>query len=58
MLTEAENLGRAGSILCKGDAWRMPLPDSRFDVVWGQDSWPHAEGLFEECARVAGPGGL
>ena len=57
LLTEAENLTEQVSFV-QGDAWRMPLPENRYDLVWGQDSWPHAGGLFEECARVLKPGGL
>lgn len=41
----------------QGDALRMPFPDGVFDVVWGQDAWPHRPGLFDECARVLRPGG-
>jgi SAM-dependent methyltransferase len=42
----------------QGDALRMPFPAETFDVVWGQDAWPHRLGLFEECARVLRPGGV
>ncbi len=56
MLTEAEKLSKQVSFL-QGDMWQMPLEDGIFDVVWGQDSWPHAAGLFEECARVLRPQG-
>ncbi len=56
-LTEAEYLTQQVDFI-QGDAWQMPLCDNRFDVVWGQDSWPHADGLFEECARVLVPGGV
>jgi len=57
ILTEAENLTERVRFI-QGDAWDMPFADSQFDVVWGQDSWPHREGLFEECARVLRPEGI
>ncbi len=41
----------------QGDAFDMPFNSDGFDVVWGQDSWPHAPGLFEECSRVLKPEG-
>ncbi len=41
----------------QGDAWNMPFAGESFQVVWGQDSWFHEEGLFEECARVLKPNG-
>ena len=56
LLTEAEGLADRVSFI-QGDAWDMPLEEDRFDVVWGQDSWAHEEGLFTECARVLKPGG-
>jgi len=42
----------------QGDALHMPFPDGAFDVVWGQDAWPHRPGLFDECARVLRGGGV
>ena len=38
-----------------GDATAMPLPDSRYDVLIGQESWlhiPDKAALIQQCARV------
>jgi len=38
-----------------GDATAMPLPDSRYDVLIGQESWLHIldkAALIQQCARV------
>jgi len=43
-----------------GDATRMPLQDSDYDVVIGQESWlhiPDKPALVSECIRVLKPGG-
>ena len=43
-----------------GDATAMPLPDSRYDVLIGQESWlhiPDKAALIQQCARVAKPTG-
>lgn len=39
----------------RGDATAMPLPDSRYDVLIGQESWlhiPDKAALIQQCARV------
>ena len=43
-----------------GDATAMPLPDSRYDVLIGQESWlhiPDKAALIRQCARVVKPAG-
>ena len=43
-----------------GDATAMPLPDSRYDVLIGQESWlhiPDKAALIQQCARVVKPNG-
>lgn len=43
-----------------GDATAMPLPDARFDVLIGQESWlhiPDKAALIRQCARVVKPSG-
>ena len=43
-----------------GDATAMPLPDSRYDVLIGQESWlhiPDKAALIQQCARVVKPAG-
>ncbi len=40
-----------------GDAGALPFPAASFEVVWGQDSWPHQAGIIPEAARVLVPGG-
>lgn len=43
-----------------GDATAMPLSDSRYDVLIGQESWlhiPDKAALIEQCARVVKPTG-
>jgi ubiquinone/menaquinone biosynthesis C-methylase UbiE len=43
-----------------GDATGMPLPDSRYDVPIGQESWlhiPDKAALIQQCARVVKPAG-
>jgi sarcosine/dimethylglycine N-methyltransferase len=43
-----------------GDATAMPLPDARYDVVIGQESWLHIldkAALIQQCARVVKPAG-
>lgn len=45
----------------QGDATAMPLPDRRFDRVFGQEAWVHIpdkERLLGECHRVMKPGGV
>ena len=45
----------------QGDATAMPLPDGRFDRVYGQEAWVHIpdkERLLAECHRVLKPGGI
>jgi len=45
----------------QGDATAMPLPDGRFDRVYGQEAWVHIpdkERLLGECHRVMKPGGV
>jgi ubiquinone/menaquinone biosynthesis C-methylase UbiE len=44
----------------QGDATAMPLPDERFDRVYGQEAWVHIPdkaALLSECHRVMTPGG-
>lgn len=44
----------------RGDATDMPLPDSRYDVLIGQESWlhiPDKAALIKQCARVVKPTG-
>jgi len=44
----------------RGDATAMPLPDSRYDVLIGQESWlhiPDKAALIQQCARVVKPTG-
>jgi len=44
----------------RGDATAMPLQDSDYDVVIGQESWlhiPDKSALISECTRVLKPGG-
>jgi ubiquinone/menaquinone biosynthesis C-methylase UbiE len=44
----------------RGDATAMPLPDARYDVVIGQESWlhiPDKPALIQQCARVVRPAG-
>jgi sarcosine/dimethylglycine N-methyltransferase len=44
-----------------GDATAMPLPDARFDRVYGQEAWVHIpdkEALLSECRRVMRAGGV
>ena len=43
-----------------GDATAMPLPDARYDVLIGQESWlhiPNKAALLRQCARVVKPTG-
>lgn len=43
-----------------GDATAMPLSDSRYDVLIGQESWlhiPDKAALIQQCARVVKPSG-
>jgi len=43
-----------------GDATAMPLPDARYDVLIGQESWVHIPdkaALIQQCARVVKPAG-
>jgi sarcosine/dimethylglycine N-methyltransferase len=43
-----------------GDATAMPLPNARYDVVIGQESWlhiPDKAALIQQCARVVKPAG-
>ncbi|HEX9184121.1 MAG TPA: methyltransferase domain-containing protein [Burkholderiales bacterium] len=43
-----------------GDATAIPFPDSRFDVLIGQESWlhiPDKAALIRQCARVVKPAG-
>jgi len=43
-----------------GDATAMPLPDSKYDVLIGQESWLHVPdkaALIRQCARVVKPAG-
>lgn len=43
-----------------GDATAMPLPDSRYDALIGQESWlhiPDKKALIQQCARVVKPSG-
>ena len=43
-----------------GDATAMPLSDSRYDVLIGQESWlhiPDKAALIQQCARVVKPTG-
>jgi len=43
-----------------GDATAMPLPDSGYDVLIGQESWlhiPDKAALIQQCARVVRPTG-
>jgi SAM-dependent methyltransferase len=43
-----------------GDATAMPLPDARYDVLIGQESWlhvPNKPALIQHCARVVKPTG-
>jgi ubiquinone/menaquinone biosynthesis C-methylase UbiE len=45
----------------QGDATVMPLPDARFDRVYGQEAWVHIpdkDALLSECRRVMRPGGV
>jgi sarcosine/dimethylglycine N-methyltransferase len=45
----------------QGDATVMPLPDARFDRVYGQEAWihiPDKDALLSECRRVMRPGGV
>ena len=45
----------------QGDATAMPLPDGRFDRVYGQEAWVHIpdkEKLLAECRRVMKTGGV
>ena len=44
----------------QGDATAMPLSDSRYDVLIGQESWlhiPDKAALIQQCARVVKPTG-
>jgi sarcosine/dimethylglycine N-methyltransferase len=44
----------------RGDATAMPLPDARYDVLIGQESWlhiPDKAALIQQCARVVKPAG-
>ncbi len=44
----------------QGDATAMPLPDSTYDVLIGQESWLHVldkAALIQQCARVVKPTG-
>ncbi len=44
----------------RGDATAMPLPDARYDVLIGQESWlhiPDKTALIQQCVRVVKPAG-
>lgn len=45
----------------QGDATVMPLPDTRFDRVYGQEAWVHIPdkaALLAQCRRVLKPDGV
>jgi sarcosine/dimethylglycine N-methyltransferase len=45
----------------QGDAMDMPLPDAKYDRVYGQEAWVHIPDkarLLSECRRVIKPGGI
>jgi len=59
-LTERVELSRLVDFV-QGDATDMPLPDARFDRVYGQEAWVHIHDkatLLRECRRVIKPGGI
>lgn len=58
-LTRRVRLDHLVDFVC-GDATAMPLPDSRYDVLIGQESWlhiPDKAALVRQCARVVKPAG-
>jgi ubiquinone/menaquinone biosynthesis C-methylase UbiE len=58
-LTRRVRLDHLVDFVC-GDATAMLLPDARYDVVIGQESWlhiPDKEALIQQCARVVKPAG-
>jgi len=45
----------------KGDVINIPLPDNKFDFVWGEDAWCYVEDkarLIKEAVRITKPGGI
>jgi sarcosine/dimethylglycine N-methyltransferase len=58
-LTRRVRLDHLVDFVC-GDATAMLLPDARYDVVIGQESWLHIPdkgALIQQCARVVKPAG-
>lgn len=58
-LTRRVGLDRVVDFI-QGDATAMPLPEARYDVVIGQESWlhiPDKAALIGQCARVVKPAG-
>jgi len=57
----SEMTALSGSVsFTAADAQRLPFPNERIDVVWGQDAFDSIEdkdAFFSECRRVLKPGG-